>query len=328
MARVAYGATSAADDDDDIRFGSMGYTTELSEDYVTTAQYMARDLDDPYAYEKKPIHYIPGYTGHLPLNRERFGVNYREASAATIAMQKSKGVHHPVTDLSAPAPNYVRATRTTCPPPAPHSSAELDGRREDGPCSREAMLPPPPLPSERCSLGCHDPTVRPTRGPHRPTAPLLTFVRVHASGSLARPPSRSSTGARSLLPPTRSLRRRPPPTSKSMGIRTLRRRSASSQSARRPERWTTRRPQAKCARTIKPTTPRASLRASPTAASLASRYDSCPLSPPLTDPILTSPPSQRHPPLSPPSRRPHPSLAPILTPTTPLPPSLHVYTHN
>jgi len=110
MARVAYGATSAADDDDDIRFGSMGYTTELSEDYVTTAQYMARDLDDPYAYEKKPIHYIPGYTGHLPLNRERFGVNYREASAATIAMQKSKGVHHPVTDLSAPAPNYFGKT--------------------------------------------------------------------------------------------------------------------------------------------------------------------------------------------------------------------------
>jgi hypothetical protein len=171
MARVAYGATSAADDDDDIRFGSMGYTTELSEDYVTTAQYMARDLDDPYAYEKKPIHYIPGYTGHLPLNRERFGVNYREASAATIAMQKSKGVHHPVTDLSAPAPNYVRATRTTRPPPAPHSSAELDGRREDGPCSREAMLPPPPWPSERRSLGCHDPTARPTRGPHRPSAP-------------------------------------------------------------------------------------------------------------------------------------------------------------
>jgi hypothetical protein len=122
MARVAYGATSAADDDDDIRFGSMGYTTELSEDYVTTAQYMARDLDDPYAYEKKPIHYIPGYTGHLPLNRERFGVNYREASAATIAMQKSKGVHHPVTDLSAPAPNYVRATRTTRLPPAPHGA--------------------------------------------------------------------------------------------------------------------------------------------------------------------------------------------------------------
>ena len=168
MARVAYGATSAADDDDDIRFGSMGYTTELSEDYVTTAQYMARDLDDPYAYEKKPIHYIPGYTGHLPLNRERFGVNYREASAATIAMQKSKGVHHPVTDLSAPAPNYVRATRTTRPPPAPHSSAGLDGRREDGPFSRGAMLlpppppPPPPPPSECISLRCRDPTARPT----------------------------------------------------------------------------------------------------------------------------------------------------------------------
>ena len=144
------------------------------------------------------------------------------------------------------------------------------------------------MPSERCSLGCHDPTVRPTRGPHRPTAPLLTFVRVHASGSLARPPSRSSTGARSLSPPTRSLRRRPPPTSRSTGIRTRRRLSASSQWARRPGRWTTRRPRAKCARTTKPTTPRASPRASPTAASLASRYDPCP---PLTDPIPASPPS-------------------------------------
>jgi hypothetical protein len=162
MARVAYGATSAADDDDDIRFGSMGYTTELSEDYVTTAQYMARDLDDPYAYEKKPIHYIPGYTGHLPLNRERFGVNYREASAATIAMQKSKGVHHPVTDLSAPAPNYVRATRTTRPPPAPHSSAELDGRREDGPCSREGSD------AAAASVAVRTPLARMPR-PRRPT---------------------------------------------------------------------------------------------------------------------------------------------------------------
>lgn len=33
------------------------------------------------------------------------------------------------------------------------------------------MLPPPPWPSERRSLGCHDPTARPTRGPHRPSAP-------------------------------------------------------------------------------------------------------------------------------------------------------------
>lgn len=134
--------------------------------------------------------------------------------------------------------------------------------------------------------------------------PLLTFVRVHASGSLARPPSRSSTGARSLLPPTRSLRRRPPPTSKSMGIRTLRRRSASSQSARRPERWTTRRPRAKCARTTKPTTPRASLRASPTAASLASRYDHCPLSP------LSPTPSQPHP---------HSNATPLCLPLFPHP---------
>lgn len=114
MARVAFGGVSAADDDDDIRFGHCGYTTELTEQYVTTAQHMAKDLNDPYAYENKPIHYIPGYTGHLPLNRERFGVNYREASAATIAMQKAKGVHHPVTDLSAPAPNYVRGRPPCC----------------------------------------------------------------------------------------------------------------------------------------------------------------------------------------------------------------------
>lgn len=103
---VAYGATSAADDDDDVRFGHDGYTTELTEEYVTTAQYMAKDLNDPYAYENKPMHYIPGYTGHLPLNRERFGVNYREASAATLAMQRAKGVHHPVVPLDAPAPNH------------------------------------------------------------------------------------------------------------------------------------------------------------------------------------------------------------------------------
>jgi len=109
-ATVAFGATSAADDDDDVRFGHCGYTTDLTEQYVTTAQHMAKDLNDPYAYENKPIHYVPGYTGHLPLNRERFGVNYREASAATIAMQKMKGVHHPVVDLSAPPPNHFGKT--------------------------------------------------------------------------------------------------------------------------------------------------------------------------------------------------------------------------
>ena len=94
--RVAFGATSTADDDDDVRFGaSCGYTTELTEEYVTTTQHMARDLNDPYSYENKPTHHVPGYTGHLPLNRERFGVNYREASAATIAMQRARGVRWP-----------------------------------------------------------------------------------------------------------------------------------------------------------------------------------------------------------------------------------------
>ena len=33
-------------DPEDLRFGSCGETTELTEQYVTTAQYMARDLDD------------------------------------------------------------------------------------------------------------------------------------------------------------------------------------------------------------------------------------------------------------------------------------------
>merc|ERR1719389_459960 len=94
-------------DEGAIRFGAIvGDETELTEAYVTTTQYMTRDLDDPYAYEKKPVHHIPGYTGHLPLNRERFGVNYREASAATIAMQKKKGVHNPVVPLDKPPPNY------------------------------------------------------------------------------------------------------------------------------------------------------------------------------------------------------------------------------
>ena len=64
-------------------------------------------LSRSYSFEKKPLHYIPGYTGHLPLNRERFGINYREASADTIAMQRKKGVHHPVVPLDKPAPNYV-----------------------------------------------------------------------------------------------------------------------------------------------------------------------------------------------------------------------------
>merc|ERR1719313_569389 len=78
--------------------------------YSTSTGAMTRDLDDPYAFEKKPMHYIPGYTGHLPLNRERFGVNYREASAATLAMQRAKGVHHPVVPLDAPPPNHFGKT--------------------------------------------------------------------------------------------------------------------------------------------------------------------------------------------------------------------------
>lgn len=98
-------------DEGAIRFGAIvGDETELTEAYVTTTQYMTRDLDDPYAYEKKPVHHIPGYTGHLPLNRERFGVNYREASAATIDMQKKKGVHHPVIQLDQKPPNYFGKT--------------------------------------------------------------------------------------------------------------------------------------------------------------------------------------------------------------------------
>ena len=66
-------------------------------------------LSRSYSFEKKPLHYIPGYTGHLPLNRERFGINYREASADTIAMQKKKGVHNPVVPLDRPPPNFFGA---------------------------------------------------------------------------------------------------------------------------------------------------------------------------------------------------------------------------
>jgi len=58
-----------------------------------------------------PVRYIPGYTGHLPLNRERFGINYREASADTIAMQKKKGVHNPVVPLDKKVPNHFGDTK-------------------------------------------------------------------------------------------------------------------------------------------------------------------------------------------------------------------------
>ena len=43
---------------------------------MTTAQYMSRDLDDPYAYEKKPIHHVPGYTGHLPGEKSAYGSTF------------------------------------------------------------------------------------------------------------------------------------------------------------------------------------------------------------------------------------------------------------
>lgn len=95
-----------------IRMGSVcGNETDFTRMYSTSTGDMTRDLDDPYAFEKKPLHYIPGYTGHLPLNRERFGINYREASADTIATQKKKGVHHPVVPLDRPPPNYFGQTK-------------------------------------------------------------------------------------------------------------------------------------------------------------------------------------------------------------------------
>ena len=87
-------------DEGAIRFGSVQRdVTDFTKMYSTSTGDMTRDLDDPYAFEKKPQHYIPGYTGHLPLNRERFGINYREASADTINMQRKKGVHNPVVPL-------------------------------------------------------------------------------------------------------------------------------------------------------------------------------------------------------------------------------------
>jgi len=98
-------------DEGSIRFGHDSHTTDFTAMYSTSTGDMTRDLDDPYAFEKKPQHYIPGYTGHLPLNRERFGINYREASADTIAMQKKKGVHNPVVPLDRPPPNYFAESK-------------------------------------------------------------------------------------------------------------------------------------------------------------------------------------------------------------------------
>ena len=99
-------------DEGAIRFGSIQRdVTDFTKMYSTSTGDMTRDLDDPYAFEKKPLHYIPGYTGHLPLNRERFGINYREASADTINMQKKKGVHNPVVALDQPPPNYFGNTK-------------------------------------------------------------------------------------------------------------------------------------------------------------------------------------------------------------------------
>jgi hypothetical protein len=113
--------TSAEDDDDQLwaTDDKQVNTTDFTEMYSTSTGAMTRDLDDPYAFEKKPLHYIPGYTGHLPLNRERFGINYREASADTIAMQKKRGVHNPVVPLDQPPPNYVRTALASSVRPRP-----------------------------------------------------------------------------------------------------------------------------------------------------------------------------------------------------------------
>ena len=101
-------------DEGAIRFGSIQRdVTDFTKMYSTSTGDMTRDLDDPYAFEKKPLHYIPGYTGHLPLNRERFGINYREASADTINMQKKKGVHNPVVPLDKPPPNHSLRSSST-----------------------------------------------------------------------------------------------------------------------------------------------------------------------------------------------------------------------
>jgi len=103
-------------DEGAIRFGSVQRdVTDFTKMYSTSTGDMTRDLDDPYAFEKKPMHYIPGYTGHLPLNRERFGINYREASADTINMQRKKGVHNPVVALDKPPPNYFGDTKPKAP---------------------------------------------------------------------------------------------------------------------------------------------------------------------------------------------------------------------
>ena len=127
-------------DESAIRFGSIsGEGTDFTAEYSTSTGDMTRDLDDPYAFEKKPQHYIPGYTGHLPLNRERFGINYREASADTIAMQKKKGVHNPVVPLDRPVPNHVRGPsrarppRRHSPPPRTPSAARADAPRLTAP---------------------------------------------------------------------------------------------------------------------------------------------------------------------------------------------------
>ena len=135
-------------DEGAIRFGSIQRdVTDFTKMYSTSTGDMTRDLDDPYAFEKKPMHYIPGYTGHLPLNRERFGINYREASADTINMQRKKGVHNPVVPLDKPPPNFVSAPPpcnsfasgrySTCLPPPSRSqpSAKGNSASEEAVCS-------------------------------------------------------------------------------------------------------------------------------------------------------------------------------------------------
>ena len=87
-------------------------------------------------------HHIPGYTGHLPQNRERFGISYREASAATIANQRAKGVSHPIIPLDEPAPNAVRAAGVWAAPPARATAVGTAARGSRAPaCAHRAPAP-------------------------------------------------------------------------------------------------------------------------------------------------------------------------------------------
>ena len=106
---------------------------------------MTRDLDDPYAFEKKPLHYIPGYTGHLPLNRERFGINYREASADTIAMQKKKeSTTRSCRSIGDAQPLQAAAGRLRAEAAQPQPEVCAGGRGRPGGGDRGSALPPLP----------------------------------------------------------------------------------------------------------------------------------------------------------------------------------------